>query len=171
MGTLALSLANTGRSCGRQMAATAGRFKPVVQHKLCGRCPSQMQIMEPLLVKAARPLEPQTEGLIKLPKRAERLFNFVEFRSLMQIMERLRATAARFLGPLTVEIAGSLNQAAPRICYLVFPLLMRIREQPWADRAESVEKAPFSEQPMEDNTGLARQTRERCVFSKFRLPM
>jgi hypothetical protein len=66
-----------------------------------------------------------------------------EFRSLMQIMERLRATAARFSEPLTVEIAGYLNQAGPRICYLVFPLLMRIREQPWADRAESAEKARF----------------------------
>ena len=64
MPTLALSWANTGRSCGRQMAETAGRFKPAVQHKLCGRFPSQMQIMEPLLVKAARSLEPQTEVII-----------------------------------------------------------------------------------------------------------
>src|SRR4029079_3135514 len=108
----------------------------------------QMQIMEPLLVKAARSLEPQTEGVIGLAKRAERLFNFVEFRSLMQIMEPLRATAARFSKPLTVGITGCRNQAGPRICYLVFPLLMRIREQLWADRAESAEKAPFLEQLM-----------------------
>src|SRR6266481_4587358 len=102
-----------------------------------------MRTLAQSLANTGRSCERQTEGLIGLAKRAERLFNFVEFRSLMQIMERLRATAVRFSEPLTVEIAGSLNQAGPRICYLVFPLLMRIREQPWADRAESAEKAPF----------------------------
>ena len=97
MRTLALSLANTGRSCGRRMAETAGRFKPAVQHKLCGPCPSQMQIMEPLLVKAARSLEQQTEVIIGPASQAERLFNFVEFRSLMQIMERLSGDSGTIL--------------------------------------------------------------------------
>src|SRR6266487_2642964 len=112
---LALALANTERLCGRRMAETAGPFKPVVQQKLCGPCPSRMQITEPLLVKAVRSLEPQTEVLIGLANQAERLFNFVEFGSLMQIMERLSVRVAPFLEPLTAETAGSLNQAGPQI--------------------------------------------------------
>jgi hypothetical protein len=87
---------------------------------------------------------------------AEQLFSFGEFRSATLIMERLSAKAAPFLEPLTAETAGSLNRVGPGIHYSVFHLSMRIQEQRWAERAESAEKAPFSEQPMEDNTGIAR---------------
>src|SRR5436190_15993858 len=151
------------------MAETAGQFKSVVRHKLYGLFPSQTQITEPPLVKAARSLEPRTGVITGLPSQAERLFNFVEFRSLMQIMGRLSVKVARFLEPLTAETAGSLNQVGRGIHCSVFPLSMRIREQRWVERAESAEKAPSSERPMAATRGSLRQTRERRVFSKSRL--
>src|SRR2546430_14369340 len=79
--------------------------------------------------------------------------------------------APPFSEPRTGEIAGSLNRVGPGIHYSVFPLSIRILEQLWAERAESAEKAPFSEQPMVAARGQPRQTLERCVFLKFRLPM
>src|SRR4026207_1391180 len=166
MRTLALSWANTGPSCGRQMAETAGPFKPVVQHKPCGLFPSRMQITERLLAKAARLLEQQTEVIIGSCSQVEQLFSFVEFGSVTQITERLWVTVAPFLEPLTAETVRSLNQAGRQISSLVFPLLMRTREQRWAARVESAAKAPFSERPMVAAHGRPRQTPEGCVFSK-----
>ena len=74
-------------------------------------------------------------------------------------------TVAPFLKPLTAETAGSLNQVGRQISSSVFPLLMPIRGQRWADRAESAEKAPLSEQPMEATHGRPKQTPEGvCLF-------
>src|SRR4029453_11870295 len=166
MRTRAPSSANTGRSCGRRMAETAGQFKPVAQHKLCGLFSSQMQITERLSAKPAQLLERLTEVIIGSPSRVEQLFSFGEFLSVTQITELLWETAAPSLEPLTEETAGSRNQAARQISSLVFPLLIQIREQRWADRAESAAKAPLSEQRMGVTHGRPRQTPEGCVFSK-----
>src|SRR2546430_17009452 len=130
-----------------------------------------MQITVRLWAKGGPSSERRTEETIGSANQAEQLFSFVEFRSLIQTMERLSAKAAPFSEQQTGEIAGSLNRVGPGIHYSVFPLSMRIREQPWAERAESAEKAPFPEQPMVATRGGTKQTRERCVFSKFRLPM
>src|SRR4030095_10390824 len=137
MRTPARPWANTGRLCGRRMAETAGKFKPVAQPKPCGLFSSQMQITERLSAKAAPSFEQQTAVLIGSPSQVEHLLSFVEFRSVTQIMEQLWVTAAPFLEPLTAEIAGPLNQAARQISSLVFPLLIQIREQQWAERAGS----------------------------------
>src|SRR5262245_66410091 len=111
MRTLVRTRANTGRTCGRRMAETAGQFKPAEQHKRCGPSPSLMQIAELLLVKAARSLGPKTEVLIGLANQAEQLFSSVEFGSVMQIMGRLSEKAAPFLGRLTAERAGRSGRA------------------------------------------------------------
>src|SRR5436190_2077468 len=83
------SSANTGRSHERRMAATAGQFRPVVPHKLCGPSPSQMQITERLWGKPAPSSGPQMEAIIGSASQAEQLFSFVEFRLLMQITGQL----------------------------------------------------------------------------------
>src|SRR5439155_3827436 len=101
----------------------------------------------------------------------EQLFSFVEFRSVTQIMERLWVTVAPFLEPLTAETAGSLNQAGRGIHCSVFPSSIRTRQPRWAEPAESAAKALSSEQQMAATHGRPKQTPERCVFSKFRLPM
>src|SRR5438477_804811 len=171
MRTPAPSLAKMGRLCGRRMAETAGQFKPVAQHKLCGLFPSQMQITELLSAKPAQSLEQQTKVIIGSRSQVEQLFSFVEFRSVTQIMERLWVTVAPFLEPLTAETAGSLNQAGRGIHCSVFPSSIRTRQPRWAEPAESAAKALSSEQQLAATHGRPKQTPERCVFSKFRLPM
>src|SRR5436309_1293879 len=127
MRTPAPSLAKMERLCRRRMAETAGQFKPVAQHKLCGLFPSQMQITELLSAKPAQSLEQQTKVIIGSRSQVKQLFSFVEFRSVTQIMERLWVTVARFSEPLTAETAGSLNQAGRGIHCSVFPSPMRTR--------------------------------------------
>src|SRR2546421_474576 len=81
------------------------------------------------------------------------------------------ANMAQLSGLPMAEIAGLLNQAGPRTIFSEFHLSIRIQGRRWAERAESAEKAPFSRQLMAETHGFLSQPQERCVSSKFRLPM
>src|SRR5205823_4094268 len=90
MRTPAPSLAKMERLCRRRMAETAGQFKPVAQHKLCGLFPSQMQITELLSAKKALSLEQQMAATHGRPKQTPERCVFSKFRLPMAIRDRRR---------------------------------------------------------------------------------
>src|SRR5205814_1603674 len=73
---------------------------------------------------------------------------FVALPLWMRTQAQSLASMGRLSGRQMAETAGRFRSAVQhKICGL-FPSKIQTREQPWAERVESAEKAPFSERPM-----------------------